>query len=126
MGGAAESMENALEIAPTDSWTRVLLGLVRLEAGDADAAAEALLEAARDRVDDGEAQILAALAAAAAGWADAAEDALARAEYGVEGSDIELLQQASDAVATGEAAARRMLLDHLAPSVLHDRLTQPL
>jgi Flp pilus assembly protein TadD len=126
MSGAAQAMEDALEIAPTDSWTRILLGLVRLETGATEAAAEALLEAAKDRADDGEAQIVAALAAAAVGWAEAAEEALARAEYGVEGSDVDLLSQATDAVTAGEAASRRMLLDDFAPSVLHDRLTQPL
>lgn len=126
MTGAAEAMENALEIAPTDSWTRVLLGLVRLEEGDATAAAETLLEAARERSDDGEAQILAGLAAAAVGWADAAEEAIARAAYGVEGSDVELLGMAGDAIAAGEVAARKLLVEHLAPSALHDRLTQPL
>jgi tetratricopeptide (TPR) repeat protein len=126
MAGAAEAMEAALEIAPTDSWTRLLLGLVRLEEGDTTAGAEALLQAASERAEDGEAQIVAALAAAAAGWADAAEDAIARAEYGVDGSDVELLNEASDAVAAGQAAARAMLIDLLAPSVLHDRLIQPL
>jgi predicted Zn-dependent protease len=126
MAGAAEAMEDALEIAPSDSWTRILLGLVRLEAGDAEGAAEALIEAAKDRADDGEAQVIAALAAAAVGWAEPAEEALARAGYGVEGTDVELLSQATDAVTAGEAASRRLLLDSLAPSVLHDRLTQPL
>jgi len=126
MQGAADSMETALELEPTDSWTRVLLGLIQVEVGDDIAAAELLLEASTARVEDGEAQIVAALAAAAAGWSDAAEAALARAEYGVEGSDVELLGEAGDAIASGADAARSMLHDHLAPSVLHDRLTQPL
>jgi len=126
MSGAADAMEAALEIAPTDSWTRILLGLVRLEEGAIAAGAEALLEAARERAEDGEAWILAALAAAAAGWADAAEEALARAEYGVDGSDVELMNEAGEAIAAGEAEARSLLLDDIAPSVLHDRLIQPL
>lgn len=126
MAGAARSMEDALDIAPDDSWTRVLLGLVRLEQDDPSAAAEALLEAAKDRPEDGEAQILAALAAAAAGWEEAAEEALARAEYGVEGSDVMLLREAGEAIAGGEAEARRLLMNAIAPSALHDRLTQPL
>lgn len=126
MAGAAARMEDALDIAPDDSWTRVLLGLVRLEDEDPTGAAEALIEAARDRADDGEAQILAALAAAAVGWEEAAEETLARAEYGVEGSDVELLRHAGEAIAAGQAASRRLLMDEVAPSALHDRLTQPL
>jgi len=126
MAGAADSMENALDIAPTDSWTRLLLGLIRLESGDEMGGAETLIEAAAERPEDGEAQIVAALAAAAAGWTDAAEEAIARAEYSVEGADVELLREATDAIASGRTAAATLLSDAIVPSVLHDRLTQPL
>jgi len=124
--GAASAMEVALDLAPEDSWTRLLLGLITLERGEEQEAAEILLAAADERTDDGEAQVLAALAAAAAGWLDAAENALARAEYSVQGSDIGLFEEAGEAIAGGAEAARALLRDHVAPSALHDRLTQPL
>jgi superkiller protein 3 len=126
MSGAAAAMESALDLAPEDSWTRVLLGLVYLESGRAEEAAETLVAAARDRIDDAEAQILAALAAAAVGWSDPAEEALARAEYAAEGADAEVLGDAADRIAAGEDPSRTMLMDDIAPSALHDRLTQPL
>jgi len=126
LGRATESLETALELAPDDSWTRVLVGLCYCEREEIDAAAEALLHAARERPEDAEAQLLAALAAAAAGWEAAAEEALARAEYAAEGADRALIQEAADALAGGPDAARTLLLDDLAPSAFHDRLTQPL
>jgi hypothetical protein len=104
----------------------VLLGLCHCERGDLEAAAETLLQAARERADDAEAQIVAALAAAAAGWDAAAEEALARAEYAAEGADRTLIEETGDALAEGAEPARRLLLDEIAPSALHDRLMQPL
>ena len=122
---AADAMGEALTIAPDDSWTRVLLGLVELELDHADAAAELLLAASMERPDDGEAQVLAALAAAAAGWDDAAQDAFARAGYAAEAVDRELLHEVDERIAAGVAASRALLLDSVAPTSLHDRLTQP-
>jgi predicted Zn-dependent protease len=119
-------METALDLAPEDSWTRLLLGLVYFELGRGSDGAEMLIAASRERTDDAEAQILASLAAAAAGWDDAAEEALARAEYAVEGTDAALLSEVGDRIAAGADSARAMLTDELAPSALHDRLTQPL
>jgi Flp pilus assembly protein TadD len=124
--GAANAMEDALDLAPEDSWTRVLLGLLYLELNDDERAAETLLAAAEERPEDAEAQILAALAAAAAGWAEAAENTIARAEYAAQGADAELLGEASDRIASGADAARAMLRDDVAPSVLHERLIQPI
>lgn len=126
MTGAAEAMEAALELAPDDSWTRVLLGLIYVETGGIEEAAETLMRAADERADDGEALVLAALAAAAAGWSDAAEDAIARAEYAAENVDAELIEDARERIEDGPDAARQLLADTLAPSVLHDRLMQPL
>jgi predicted Zn-dependent protease len=126
LAGAVEAMENALDLAPEDSWTRVLLGLLQLELDRPEDAAHTLADAARERVDDAEAQILAALACAAVGWVDTAEEALARAEYAAEGGDAELLSEAGDRVASGADDARSLLMDQVAPSALHDRLTQPL
>jgi tetratricopeptide (TPR) repeat protein len=123
---ATESLETALELAPDDSWTRVLVGLCYCERDRLEEAAETLLHAARERTDDAETQVLAALAAAAAGWEAAAEEALARAGFAAEGADRLLLDEAGSAVAAGAGTARAMLLDDLAPSAFHDRLTQPL
>jgi len=124
--GAADEMEHALELAPDDSWTRLLLGLIYVERGEGETAAEMLVQAAEEREQDAEAQILAALAAATQGWADTAEAILARATYSAEGSDAELLSEAEDRVASGPEEALEMLHDHMGPSVLHERLTQPL
>lgn len=126
MQGAAESMERALELAPDDSWTRVLLGLVQLEAGEDEEGAATLWEAAASRPEDFEAQVLAALAAAAAGWDDRAQEALARADFAEENRDAEVLVDVEDRLSSGAKAARALLRDALAPSILHDRLSQPL
>src|SRR5690606_25815186 len=74
-------METALDLAPDDAWTRLLLGLLYEQRGRLEEAAEELTRAAAERDDDAEAHILAALAAAAVGWDDAAQSALARAGY---------------------------------------------
>lgn len=126
LAGAAESMEQALDLAPDDSWTRVLLGLVDAERGELEHSAESLIHASRERTDDGEAQALAALAAAAAGSDDAAEEALARLSYAADSVDPHLVQETDEHVTAGADAARTLLRETLAPSVLHDRLVQPL
>lgn len=126
LAGAAEAMEATLEMAPDDSWTRVLLGLVYVETGSMEEAAETLIRAAEERTDDGEALVLAALAAAAAGWSEAAEDAIARVEYAAENMDAEVIEEARERIEDSADSARQLLTETLAPSVLHDRLMQPL
>ena len=126
LAGASGEMERTLELAPDDSWTRLLLGLIYIEQGDGEIGAETLIQAADEREDDAEAQILAALAAAAQGWADSAEDIIAKATYSAEGSDRELLNEAEERIAAGATEALEMLREHMGPSVLHERLTQPL
>ncbi|MHB1170533.1 MAG: tetratricopeptide repeat protein [Longimicrobiales bacterium] len=123
---AVDAMTEALSLAPDDSWTRVLVGLVELELGHIEPAAELLIEASNERPEDGEAQILAALAAAAAGWEDAAEEAFARAGYAIEPVDPELIGEVDERLALGAEPARVFLLETVAPTALHDRLTQPL
>jgi Flp pilus assembly protein TadD len=123
---AIGAMEHALVLAEDDSWTRLLLGLVYAETDRAEDAAEALLRAAAERPDDAEAQLLAALAAAAVGWEQAAEEAFARGEYAEEGRDAALLEEVGERVTQGSSAAAAFLRDSLGPSILHDRLTQPL
>jgi tetratricopeptide (TPR) repeat protein len=126
MESAAPAMEHALALAEDDSWTRVLHGLVLFELRRTEESAEQLVRAATERPDDAEAQVLAALSAAAAGWDDAAQDALARAEFAEEGADPALLGEAEDRLAAGGASAATFLRDTVGPSILHDRLTQPL
>jgi protein O-GlcNAc transferase len=123
---AASSMERALGYADDDSWTRVLLGLIYSELGRAEDAAEALLRAADERPHDGEAQLVAALAAAVAGWDAAAQTTLARAAYAEEAVDSAMQTDVEERIDAGGDAARSYLHDTLGPSILHDRLTQPL
>jgi hypothetical protein len=119
-------MERTLELAPDDSWTRVLLGLVYSELADLQLAAETLVQAAAERPEDAEAQLLAALAAGAMSWEDTALGVAARAEYAEEPVDGELLAQVHEALESGADEARSLLLDTLGPAALHDRLSQPL
>lgn len=123
--GLAE-LEQALVLAPDDSWTRVIFGLALFEAGRVDEAAEELIRAAGERGDDAEALILGAVAAAAAGWPDPAEDLLARAEYAVEGVEAHLLEEAETAVRAGQEPAHKLLRTTLGPTILRERLAQPL
>jgi len=126
LAGAAASFEAALELQEEDSWTRLLVGLVYLELGRVEEGAEAVVRAASERPEDGEAQAVAALSAAAAGWDDAAQDALARAELAADPPSTELMAEIEERIAAGPEAARTLLVDTLAPSILHDRLGQPL
>lgn len=123
---AAASMEHALALADDDSWTRLLLGLVYHELGRAEESAEALLRSAEERPFDAEAQLVAALAAAAVDWEDAAQDALARADHAEEGVDAAVMAEVEERVAGGAEPAAAFLRETIGPSLLHDRLTQPL
>jgi tetratricopeptide (TPR) repeat protein len=123
---AVTAMEQTLELAPDDSWTRVLLGLVYTELNDLELAAETLVQAAEERPEDAEAQLLAALAAGAVGWDAAALTILARAEFAEEAADPELVGEVQEALESGAADARELLLETMAPAALHERLTQPL
>ncbi len=118
--------EEALVLAPDDSWTRVLYGLALREAGRSEEGAEELIRAAQEREYDAEAIILGALAGAAHGWDDAAEELLARSEFVADGADITMIEQAESAIRTGPEAADRLLRSTLGPSVLRERLQQPL
>jgi len=123
---AVSAMEQTLELAPDDSWTRLLLGLVYTELEDLELAAETLVQAAEERPEDAEAQLLAALAAGAVGWDAAALTILAKAEYGEEPVDTELVTEVQDAIEAGTDQARDLLLETIAPDALHERLIQPL
>jgi tetratricopeptide (TPR) repeat protein len=126
LAGAASAFEACLEIEEEDSWTRFLLGLVYLELGQLTEGAEAVSRAAADRTEDAEMQLVAALSAAAVGWDDAAHAALARADLAPEPAPSELFGEVEERIGAGAEAARAMLVDTLAPSILNDRLGQPL
>jgi predicted Zn-dependent protease len=119
-------METALELAPDDSWTRVLLGLIYLEIDELEQSAEQLMRAADERTDDAEAQVVAALAAAAVGWEAAALSTIARVDFSGEDVDEELTEEARDRIEDGKAEALRFLTETVAPLTLRERLTQPL
>ena len=123
---AVSELETALDLAPDDAWTRFILGLTLVEMKRMEEAAEQLLQAAEERPEDAEAQIVAALAAAAVRWDDAAQDCLARAEYSTEGSDDEVREEAEERVAAGPREAEALLIETLGPSILRERLAQPL
>ncbi|HEY8469869.1 MAG TPA: tetratricopeptide repeat protein [Longimicrobiales bacterium] len=124
--GAITELETTLELAPDDSWSRLLLGLLYAEQGRLEEAAEELVRAAEERQDDAEAHVLAALASAAVGWEEAAQTALVRAGYVAQRADAQLLEEAEERVAEGPESARGMLLETVGPSVLRERLSQPL
>jgi predicted Zn-dependent protease len=119
-------MEAALEVAPDDSWTRTLLGLVYAQLGEIEDAATQLLQAADERRDDAEVQVLAAVAASAAGWQDSAHNAIALAEFAGEGADAELIEEARDQIEDGAEASREYLDEEIGPHALRERLNQPL
>ena len=127
VAAAIERMEHALTLAPEDGWSRSLLGLLYAEDDDMEHAAEHLLMVSNTRVDDPEVQVVAALAAMAAGWDDAGHEALARAGYAAEEpADTLLIEEAEERLAAGADAARAMLRDSIGPSVLRERLMEPL
>jgi len=123
---AVDRMEEALAMAPEDTWNRVILGLLHAELGDWEPAAEALLQAGESRTDDAEAQVASALAAAAAGWEDAAWEAIARAPFGAEGTDQQMIDEAEDRIAAGADSARTFLRESVGPMLLRERLMEPL
>jgi hypothetical protein len=112
--------------APEDAQLRLLLGLALLGTGRVEGGAEELHAAARDLLDDGEAQLLAALASASQEWTDEAWQALARAEEAADAPPQDLLREAEEAVEAGAEAAEAFLQEHLAPSVLRERLAERL
>ncbi|HWV57771.1 MAG TPA: tetratricopeptide repeat protein [Longimicrobiales bacterium] len=126
LDAAVGEFEQAVEIAPDDSWTRLLLGLVYLEIGMEEEAAEALIQASEEREEDAEAHALAALAASVVGWEDAAHAALARAEAAAAGIEVEMLQEVEERVIAGARAARTLLAETVGPSILRERLSEPL
>ena len=125
--GWALELEEALALAPDDSWTRLLLGLVLLELDRGEEAAEELVRAAQEREHDAEAMLIGCpRSRRAAAGRTRPKTCWSESEYAAEGADIKLIQETESAVHAGAEAAARMLRGSLAPSSLRERLQQPL
>jgi Flp pilus assembly protein TadD len=120
----AEELERALAHEAEESDVLLLHGLALVQAGRADEGAEVLYRAGEALADDGEAQLLVALACASQEWWDQAWDALARADVAVQAPPSELTREVEDALEGGAEDARALLEEHLAPSVLRERLLE--
>lgn len=122
----AEALDRASTLAGDDAEMRLLYGLALLAAKRLEEAAEELHRAAAELPEDGEAQVLAALACGAQGWADEAWSALSRAEIAAFTPDPEVVREAEEALEAGDEAAEEMLLQSIAPPMLHERLHERL
>ena len=107
-----------------EPWLRGLYALALLEAARDEEAAEHLHRASSERPEDVELAILSALASAALGWENEAHDALARAQDAATHTDADLLRETEEAVDESAEAASAFLREHLAPSLLRERLHQ--
>ena len=120
--GSINAASQALELADQEPWIVILRALALIEAGENGEAAELLHAAAEADAEDFELQILAALSCAAEGWDDASWNALARAELAAGEQDQPLLVEVEESLHDGPEAARELLLEEVAPSVLRERL----
>jgi Flp pilus assembly protein TadD len=118
------TLEEALSLRADDSWTRAMLGMAHAVAGEGEAAAEVLHQASLERPEDVEVQLVAALAAAAQGWDDEAHRAMAAAEAAAEALDAVIIDEVQEAIDEGAVEAEVLLREHLAASILRDRLAQ--
>ncbi len=118
---AAEELEACLELEPSHDWALLVLGLVRVELGEVDAAALALVEGARERPEDVEAQCLAALALAGLGRDGEAYEMVERARMRAEGAHKSLVAEVEERVEEGSDEALAFLHGAMAPSTLRER-----
>jgi len=121
---AANALADAVRLAPEDGWPRVVFGLVLLEGARFDEAAGELMSGARLREDDVYAQLAAALAAAAAGRDDDAYEMVERARLRAGEGDLVLVTAVEDRLDAGHDAARRLLMEDLAPNMLRTRISE--
>lgn len=121
---ATDVLADAVRLAPEDGWTRVVFGLELLEADRFDEAAGELISGARLREDDVYAQLAASLAAASTGREDEAWEMLERARMNALEGDLVLVTNVEDRLGEGDGAARRMLVDELAPAMLRLRMRE--
>jgi tetratricopeptide (TPR) repeat protein len=120
--GAVDAMGDAASLDPADGWARIVRGLVLLEADQFDEALGELTEGADLHPEDVEAQLAAALAAAATGAEDLAWGMLERARMRADDEDAELLLDVEERMDLGSDAARALLMEELAPDMLHRRV----
>lgn len=121
---ATDAMADAVRLAPEDGWTRVVFGLELLEADRLEESAGELMSGARLREEDVYAQLAAALAAAAAGLEGEAYEMLERARIRADEPDLVLVTNVEDRIDEGREAARRLLLEDLAPNMLRLRMSE--
>jgi tetratricopeptide (TPR) repeat protein len=121
---AADALADAVRLNPEDGWTRVVFGLVLLEADRVEEGTGELLSGARLSEEDVDAQLAAALAAAATGRDDTAYEMLERARIRSQDPDLARVLAVEDRLDGGHEGATRMLVDDLAPDLLRSRLSE--
>lgn len=119
---AADVLGDSARMDPEDAWTRTVLGLVLLEADREEEAVGELIEAARLDEQDLDAQLVAALASGAFGRDGTAYEMLERARLRAEEGDLVLVTAVEDRLDAGHGAARALLREDMAPSLLRERL----
>ncbi|MGD8318881.1 MAG: hypothetical protein PVJ02_00455 [Gemmatimonadota bacterium] len=122
--GAVDALADAVRLDPDDGWSRIVLGLVLLEADRWEEATGELSEGSQRRPEDVEAQLAASLAACAAGSEDLAYEMLERGRMRADEEDRALLLAVEERIDLGADAARRLLTDELAPDLLRRRLQE--
>ena len=121
---AADALADAVRLDPENGWTRVLFGLVLLEAARAEEGAGELISGARISEEDVDAQLAAALAAAAIGHDGVAYEMLERARLGAVAEDLELVTAVEERIDAGPEAAEQLLHEDFAPDLLRSRLQE--
>ena len=122
--GAVDAVGDAVAMSPEDSWVRIVFGLLLLEGDRPEEAAGELGEGARMAPEDVEAQFMAALAAAAIGAEDLAYEMVERGRVRAAEGDVVLLQNVEERLDDGADAARRFLMQAVAPDSLRSRLAE--
>jgi Flp pilus assembly protein TadD len=121
---AADSLGEAVQLAPGDGWMRMLYGLVLLEDDRLDEAAVELIEGARSSPEDVEGQLVAALAAGATGLDGVAFEMLERGRMRALEGDAELIDSAEEHIDAGPEAAASFLEDEVQREALRVRLME--
>jgi Flp pilus assembly protein TadD len=121
---ANDAFGDSVRLDPEDGWTRVVFGLVLIEADRLDEGVGELLSGARLSEEDVDAQLAASLAAAAIGREGIAYEMLERARIRAAEADLMLVSAVEDRLDGGHEAAADMLLEDLAPDMLRTRLAE--
>ncbi len=124
LDGAAFSFTRAIELNPSDGWTRILLGLAYLELDELQESMGMLEEGARHRPEDVEAQLLAALALTVGGWEDRAFEMLERARLQVDELDRSLVLEVEGLIEDGSEPCLRFLKSSIGPSSFRARMLE--